>query len=221
MRRTFLWIVVLAVWVVGCKKVQLHAPPAQLDGGIVVKVFNAYARDDRIFVKTMVTNGAPQAVQVDRDGWALRLPTGEILPRAAGRTTRHTPYVLQPGETREVYVDFQRDDANFESLEQAMLIVGGISFGIEQPRVVGEIPLSRTPPYVEMYGNAPPAYGPPPVEPVPAAPPPEPPAATAPPVEPVPTDTPPAIPPAATDAAPPADAPPAAPPAPTVPAPPP
>src|SRR4029453_7630582 len=104
MRLLLLWIVGALTLLVACSRVPLHAPPAQLEGGGVGKIYDAYARDDRIFVKSMVTNGSQQAITIDRDGWALRLPDGTVLPRAVGRTTLHTPYVLQPGETREVFV---------------------------------------------------------------------------------------------------------------------
>jgi hypothetical protein len=186
-RLLLVWIVGALAFLAGCSRVPLHAPPAQLEGGLVVKVYDAYARDDRVFVKSMVTNGGPQAVTIDRDGWALRLPDGTVLPRAVGRTTLHSPYVLQPGETREVYVDFHQDDAELEALPSAMLIIGGISFGAEMPRVVGEIPLSKVPPYAEMYGTAPPAdVEPPPAPPATA---PDVTATAAPTVEPAPADT--------------------------------
>jgi hypothetical protein len=126
-------------------RVYLAAPPATLSGTLQVRTFDAYAKGDRIFVKTVVTNVSPQPILLDRDLFALRLPNGELLPRASGATTQHKPYPIGPGEGRDVFVDF-RAPHELESIPSAVLVVGGITVGGDPaPRVVGEIALTPVP----------------------------------------------------------------------------
>lgn len=141
----------------GCgRDVPLYAPPAMLEGAVHVRVYKAYVKGDRIYVKSHVTNGGTAPIGIDRDGWALRLPSGEILPRSVGVTTRHNLYTLHPGERRDVFVDFRKEDVDLSYLTEASLIVGGIRYGTDPtPRVAGEIPLSVTVP-AAMYDDAPP-----------------------------------------------------------------
>jgi hypothetical protein len=123
-------------------RVPLYAPVATLANTLQVRTFDAYARKDRIFVKTVITNVSAQPVVIDRDGFALRLPDGEVLPRGSGTTTQHTPYPLAPGAGRDVFVDFHAAH-ELDHIGGATIIVGGISIGADpKPQVVGEIPLS-------------------------------------------------------------------------------
>jgi hypothetical protein len=126
-------------------RVYLEAPQATLANTLLVRTFDAYAKGDRVWVKMVVTNVSPQPIVLDRDGFALKLPSGEILPRASGTTTQHTPYPLAPGQGRDVFVDFHAGH-EMESIPGAMLVVGGIMIGGDPtPRVVGEIPLRPEP----------------------------------------------------------------------------
>jgi hypothetical protein len=123
-------------------RVYLSAPQATLSNTLQVRPFDAYARGDRIFVKMIVTNISPQPIVLDRDGFALRLPNGEVIPRGSGTTTQHKPYPLAPGQGRDVFVDFHAMH-ELESIPGAMLVVGGIAIGPDPtPRVVGEIPFT-------------------------------------------------------------------------------
>jgi hypothetical protein len=123
-------------------RVYLSAPQATLSSTLQVRTFDAYAKGDRIFVKMIVTNVSPQPIVLDRDGFALKLPSGEILPRSSGSTTQHKPYPLAPGEGRDVFVDFHAGH-ELASIPGAMLVVGGIAIGPDPtPRVVGEIPFT-------------------------------------------------------------------------------
>ena len=157
----------------GCTRdVPLYAPPAALEGGLHVRIYKAYVKGDRIYVKSHVTNGGSVPIGIERDGWALRLPSGEILPRASGITTRHNIYTVNPGERRDVFVDFHKEDADLSHITEASLIVGGISYGTDPtPHVAGEIPLSVTMP-AAMYDSGPPPAAAPAVsgEPPPEAP---------------------------------------------------
>jgi hypothetical protein len=156
-------IAALALTSAGCRRdVPLYAPPAALEGGLHVRIYKAYVTGDRIYVKSHVTNGGSVPIGIDRDGWALRLPSGEILPRSHGITTRHNIYTVAPGERRDVFVDFHKDDADLRYITEASLIVGGISYGTDPtPLVAGEIPLSVTVP-AAMYDYGTPTDPPPP-----------------------------------------------------------
>jgi hypothetical protein len=136
----------LAIACAACSsRVPLYAPVATLGNTLQVRTFDAYARGDRVFVKTIVTNVSGQPVVIDRDGFSLRLPDGETLPRGSGTTTQHKPYPVAPGAGREVFVDF-RAAHELEHIGGATVIVGGISIGADpRPQVVGEIPLSVAP----------------------------------------------------------------------------
>ncbi len=126
-------------------RVALYAPQATLAGALQVRTFDAYAHGDRIFVKTVFTNVSGQPVMVDRDGFSLKLSTGEVLPRSSGMTTQHAPYPIAPGASHEVFVDF-RAPHELETIPSAVLVVGGVSLGADPaPRVVGEIPFTHTP----------------------------------------------------------------------------
>ena len=184
-------LVLLLLGISACgTKVRLYAEPSLLAGGVHVKVYDAYARGDRIYVKSYLTNTSSDVLRVDRDGWSLRLPSGEILPRSVGVTTRHDVYSLAPNEGHEVFVDFRKEGYDLSGIGQATLIVGGIGYGSDvQSRIAGEIPMSVTAP-----APRPQLVGPPPAAPasVSGAPPATAPPATAPPATAPPATAPPA-----------------------------
>jgi hypothetical protein len=128
-----------------CARVPFFAPEATLANVVQVRTFDAFARDERLYVRTVITNVSSAPIVIDRDGFALKLPSGEVLPRSSGTTTQHRPYPLPPGASHEVFVDFRSPYA-LDTIAGAVLVVGGITVGAEPtPRVLGEIPLSRTP----------------------------------------------------------------------------
>jgi len=152
----------MVVLLAGCSsRVSLYAPPTNLASGVYVKITQAYVRGDRIYVETWIMNATQGPIAVDRDGFALRLPDGRVLPRSSGTFTRHTPYQLAPGVGRDVNVDFKGD---VDGVTAATLLVGGVSFGTDpMPRMAGEVALSTT--YVAPQPAPPaPAPAPPPAE---------------------------------------------------------
>lgn len=127
----------------GCGPSQINyaGQNAQLQSGVQVVFQEAFARDDIFVVHMAVTNLSQAFLIVNRDGFALRLPDGRVLPRAIGTFTQHTPYTIPPGGAHQVNVDF-RDSGDMRRITGASLIVGGISFSTDpRPRVVGEVPL--------------------------------------------------------------------------------
>jgi hypothetical protein len=108
-----------------------------------VRVFEAKVDKKRLQVKMHVTNETSGPIEIDRDGMSIRLADGRVLPRASGITTMHKPYVLAPGSTRPVHVDFRGEE--LATLAEVWLVVGGIRLAGEvQPRVIGEVALTRT-----------------------------------------------------------------------------
>jgi len=136
----------------GCTRdVPLYAPATTV-GGLFVRVSEAEIDGDRVRVKMTVQNATSDTVHVDRDGMALRLPNGRILPRDGGR---HSVYTLAPGESHDVHVDF-RGSEDLTRLDSAAVILGGIRFGHDPyPRAVGEVPLSRDFRVASYWGAAP------------------------------------------------------------------
>jgi hypothetical protein len=150
----FFCALVLCVVACGVRR-RLYAQPAQLPGGVFVKINEAYVAGERLYVKTWMMNTTAAPMTIDRDGMALRLPDGRVLPRAEGTFTQHKPYNLAPGAGRDVHVDF-KDAAEFEGVTSATLIVGGVFFGADPtPRVAGEVPLGEA--FVSVPAGGPPA----------------------------------------------------------------
>jgi hypothetical protein len=160
-RRVLLLCAATFLFLAACSvRTPFYAPPTRLPGGVFVKVNEAFVRGERLYVKTWMMNETQGPVTIDRDGMALRLPDGRVLPRAEGTFTQHKPYSLAPGAGRDVHVDFKDEANEFEGITGATLIVGGVSYGTDPaPRVAGEIPLSAT------FAPSPPPPGPPPAAP--------------------------------------------------------
>jgi hypothetical protein len=137
-----------AASVTGCRppKEQLYARPALVGETVYVRVTDAHVRGERVFVKTWMQNRTDDPVVIDRDALSLRLPDGRVLPRSSGRTTRHKPYVLGPGEGRDVFVDFRARGEYLGDLSHAFLVVDGVLVGDDpKPRTLGEISLATSP----------------------------------------------------------------------------
>jgi hypothetical protein len=135
--------ILAVIGLLSCTKVQLYGAPTTLEGNVHVKIVDAYARGERIYVETYVSNGSDEPIRVDRDGWTLRLGTGETLSRSVGVTTQHDIYTIAPGAGRDVHVDFRKEGGDFTRIKAAWLIVAGIGYGKDvTPRVAGEVALS-------------------------------------------------------------------------------
>lgn len=131
---------------VGCgHDMRFVAPPhTMLPGGVSVTFQKAEASDDEMHVRFWITNASSEPMVVNRDGFALRLPTGEVLER---RGMVHDPYTIPPGTGRNVWVKFESRGFHPNRIANASVIVGGISYQNDPiPRVVGEIPLTNTGP---------------------------------------------------------------------------
>lgn len=74
---------------------------------------------DRLYVQTTFTNTGAETFTVDRDGVTLRLADGRVLPRSVGTFTQHKPYVIGPGGSHAVYVDFKIDGMDWDDTASA------------------------------------------------------------------------------------------------------
>jgi hypothetical protein len=119
----------------------LYASTVIVGDSVLVRVKHAYVKGDRVVVKTYMENRTDQPVTIDRDAIGLRLANGNVIPRASGRTTRHEPYVLGPREGRDVHVDFRLGGRHVR-VDEAHLVIDGVSIGDEEPRELGEVALS-------------------------------------------------------------------------------
>ena len=139
------WLLAMcALLCAGCAKVPFGAPDATLDDGVYVEIDKAFVRGkDRVFIETFVSNNNDKTIRVDKDNWALKLPTGELISRRVGGREGDL-YVIGPGQGQDIDVDFYKDGYDLTGLTEMTLIIGGVQIGESStPYVVGEITLSR------------------------------------------------------------------------------
>jgi hypothetical protein len=126
-------------------KVAFIGQSATLQSGVQVNFQDAWAHAGETKVKLWVANMTQAFMQVNRDGFALRLPDGRVVPRTGAV---HNIYTLPPGGGHEVIVEFRDPGYDMRANQQFSLIVGGISFNTDpRVRAVGEVPLVATGPH--------------------------------------------------------------------------
>jgi hypothetical protein len=135
-------LLVAAAWGCGGGGARFAAPPQSvLPGGVSVTFQRAEADGNSLTVKFYFMNLSDQIMFVNRDGFGLRLPTGEVLQR---RGFNQEPYKLAPGEGHNVWVKFEERSFEPAKLAAASVVIGGISYSNDpMPRTVGEIPISN------------------------------------------------------------------------------
>lgn len=74
---------------------------------------------DRLYVKTTLVNTSDKPLTVERDGIQLKLPDGRTLRRSTGMTSTHKPYIVQPGATQNVWVDFLAEGFEWNQYQSA------------------------------------------------------------------------------------------------------
>jgi hypothetical protein len=144
-RRISLWTsagAMLVAAALGCgSDMKFAAPPmAMLQGGVSVTFKRATADEETLDVWLAVQNMSNQMMFVNRDGFGLRLPDGQILQRRGIQNV----YPIPPGGMHDVHLEFEEKGFAPQKLPQASIIVGGISYSNDPtPRTVGEIPLTN------------------------------------------------------------------------------
>ena len=110
----------------GGRDIRFAAPPqALLCGGVSVTFQRAEADNHSLLAKFYVTNYSDQVMIVNRDGFGLRLPTGQVLSR---RGYNQVPYRIAPGQGHNVWVKFEERGFAANRVVAASVIVGGISY---------------------------------------------------------------------------------------------
>jgi hypothetical protein len=143
MKKLFV-VAALALAAAGCgpnlpNKVAFAGQSANLQSGCQVNFQDAWARAHEVKIKLWVANMSQAFMMVNRDGFALRLPDGRVIPRAG---SVHNVYTLPPGGGHEVFVEFKDRDYDMRQNQGISLIVGGIAYNTDpRERIVGEIPL--------------------------------------------------------------------------------
>lgn len=137
-------VITLAVTLGACgpvlpRRIALIGNNATLQSGCAVTIMDAWVRDREIMVKLWVNNLSQDMMMVNRDGFAIRLSDGRIIPRHGAV---HDTYRMMPGGGHEVFVKFIDPGMDLRLYKGYSLIVGGVSFATDpRERVVGEIPM--------------------------------------------------------------------------------
>src|SRR5438045_4149419 len=89
----------------GCgSDLKFVAPPmAMLQGGVSVTFKRATADDETLDAWFVVQNMSNQMMYVNRDGWALRLPDGQVLQRRGLQNI----YTIPPSGMHDVHLEFE------------------------------------------------------------------------------------------------------------------
>ena len=111
-------LVLLAL--VACTKSYLHAETAQAEG-VIVQPLQVWVGGHKLWVRVNVANEGSEAILVDRDRVVARLPSGQTVGRAVGKTSLHNAYVI-PGHTSHlVYVEFEEAGFDWDTVPGATI----------------------------------------------------------------------------------------------------
>jgi hypothetical protein len=124
-RRTFL-ATALVVTALGCGggKQYWHAQSVIAPGAVRIVPTKVTVWGKLLYVDTQVINESSTPITVDRDQVALVLPNGMTLGRSQGTFTQHKGYVVMPGQSHPVNVDFKADGWKWADIGNA-----SVSFG--------------------------------------------------------------------------------------------
>jgi hypothetical protein len=101
--------------------------------GVRVDPMQAWVAGGKLWLRTTVFNGTSEPIRVIRDDVACVLPSGQRVGRAAGTTTVHTPYVLPPGQSHAVYVEFEGEGFDWSTVPEVKVDFSHAVFRGEQP----------------------------------------------------------------------------------------
>jgi hypothetical protein len=109
--RLLAFFAVLAL--VACTKSYLHAEVAHAEE-VVVQPENVWIDRHKLWVRVEVINQGDEHLVVNRDAIVARLPSGQVVNRAMGRTSIHATYVIPPNTSHAVYVEFAEDGFDWD-----------------------------------------------------------------------------------------------------------
>lgn len=139
------FLLVVAFFAMGCRqKIPLQATATELQGKIHVSLRDAHAKNERIHVVATVTNWGDKPIYIDRNMWALRLPSGETLARVQASTQKQAIFQVDVGKSRDLTVSFHKRGYDVSSFVSADLVIGGVKDHPMMPgRTIGEVHITR------------------------------------------------------------------------------
>lgn len=121
MRTPIRFLVLLAaIALLACTKSYLHAETAQAEG-VVVQPMQVWIGGQKLWVRVNVANEGSEPILVDRDRVVARLPSGQTVSRAVGRTSLHGAYVVPPHTSHLVYVEFEELGFDWETVPRVTI----------------------------------------------------------------------------------------------------
>jgi hypothetical protein len=119
-----------------CSKTYLHAETARGDG-VTVQPTQVWIGGHKLWVRVNVMNESPEPILVDRDAIVARLPNGQTVERAVGRTSLHGAYTVPPGGFHAVYVEFEERGFDWDTVPSVTIdFTRGITRGGMPVRVL-------------------------------------------------------------------------------------
>ena len=103
-----------------CTKTYLHAEAAQAEG-VVVQPMQAWIGGHKLWVRVNVINEGSEPILVDRDAVVARLPSGQSVGRALGRTSLHGAYMIPPSASHPVYVEFEEAGFDWDTVPRVTI----------------------------------------------------------------------------------------------------
>ena len=113
---------ILALWVViACGGGKRYWVAQAAPGPITIQPEQVWVAHGKLWVRTNVVNGTNQPIMINRDSIVARLPNGAVVPRAAGSATIHAPYLIPPGASHAVYVEFYGGELDWDTVPTAQI----------------------------------------------------------------------------------------------------
>lgn len=92
-----------------------------INGPVTVQPEEVWAHGGKLWVRVVVVNGTSAPIVVDRDQVIARLPNGAVAHRAQGTYTQHVPYMIPPGASHPVYVEFPAEAWDWHDVPSAQI----------------------------------------------------------------------------------------------------
>ena len=125
----------------GGGRIPWRAAPIQ-GSGIMVTPTETYVQGHLLNVRTTFMNQGPLPITVNRDAVQLIMPDGRVVARSSGTYTQHTPYVIMPGMSHAVWVDFRAEGWRWQELPGAQVNWGPAVSVNGQPVAIGPMALA-------------------------------------------------------------------------------
>lgn len=100
-----------------CAKHYFQAQTAEGEG-VTVQPMQVWVGGHKLWVRVTVINRGPEPIVVNRDAVTARLPSGQVVGRATGRTSLHDDYFIPPGGSHAVYVEFAEQGFDWDTVPQ-------------------------------------------------------------------------------------------------------